>query len=125
MNITYQLRGITVMLEEGLERSEETDRLAGLWINERLARGIKVRPSGFSRSRHSIHFLNIDEIRTVEKHPVPFIPVSLPDGTGRLYPMYGLHLQDVTEEDIRMAYLDWTESVFIAKDEDGVLYVSD
>lgn len=125
MNVTYQLRGITVMPEEGLARSAETDRLAGLWIDERLTRGIKVRPSGRNSSRHSINFLNIDEVRTVERHPVPFIPVTLPDRTGRLYPMYGLRLQDVTDEDIRMAVLFWTESVFIARDEDGVLYISD
>ncbi len=125
MNVTYQLRGITVILEEGLARSEETDRLAGLWINDQLSRGIKVRPSGRNSSRHSINFLNIDEVRTVERHPVPYIPVPLPDGIGKLYPMYGLRLQDVTDEDIRMAVRFWTESVFIARDEDGVLYISD
>lgn len=125
MNVTYQMHGITVMLEEGLERSEETDRIAGLWIDEQLSRGIKVRSSGRNRSLHSIHFLNIDEVRTVENHPVPYITVPLPDGTGRLYPMYGLRLQDITDDDIRMAVLFWTESVFIARDEDGELYVSD
>ena len=125
MNTVYQLRGITVMLEEGLERSVETDRLAGLWIDERLSRGIKVRPSGRDRSLHSINFLNIDEVRTVESHPVPFMTVPLPDCTGKLYPMYGLRLQDVTDEDIGMAVLYWTESVFIAVDEDGALYISD
>ena len=125
MNVTYQMHGITVMLEEGLERSEETDRIAGLWIDEQLSRGIKVRPSGRNRSLHSLGFLNIDEVRTVERDPVPFLPVPLPDGTGRLYPMYGLRLQDITDDDIRMAVLFWTESVFIARDEDGELYVSD
>ncbi len=125
MNITYQLRGISVMLEEGLERSEETDRIAAIWINWQLSRGIKVRPSGINSSLHSINFLNIDEVHIVETNPVPFIPVPLPEGIGKLYPMYGLRTHDITEEDIRMAQLFWTESVFIAKDEDGELYISD
>ncbi len=125
MNVNYTLRGITVMLEEGLERSPETDRLAGLWINDRLSRSIKVRPSGRNRSLHCIDFLNIHEAHTVENNPVPFIPVSLPDSIGKLYPMYGLRIKEVTDEDIKTAVLDWTESVFIAKDEDGVLYISD
>jgi len=125
MNITYHLHGIAVMLEEGLERSEETDRIAAIWINWQLSRGIKVRPSGRNSSLHSINFLNIDEVHTVETNPVPFIPVPLPEGIGKLYPMYGLRTHDITEEDIRMAQLFWTESVFIAKDEDGELYISD
>ncbi len=125
MNITYHLHGIAVMLEEGLERSEETDRIAAIWINWQLSRGIKVRPSGRNSPLHSINFLNIDEVHTVKTNPVPFIPVPLPEGIGKLYPMYGLRTHDITEEDIRMAQLFWTESVFIAKDEDGELYISD
>ena len=69
MNITYQLCGISVMLEEGLERSEETDRIAAIWINWQLSSGIKVRPSGRNSSLHSINFLNIDEVHTVETDP--------------------------------------------------------
>lgn len=114
------IRGIRVLIDDEIVIDESVNNMIRTYIDERLARPVAA---FLYNGVVNIRFAYAKELASCQNAPCKIVPLT--DGTGAIYPLYGLPMDRISADDIHFAKRLWEEDVHVCAREDGTPFIDD
>lgn len=118
--MTYHIRNVPVQIADTISVDHKLMQMVSNYIDDRLSKAIIAFPQdGKTVMRLTTPAENARSMNAPCKH------IQLTDCTGRIYPVNGLHISDLTKDDMDFAQKLWYETIYVEKGQDGTPWIDD